>query len=63
MLIDLRKTNNENFHHIGHIKKSFWKEVAGKINQRFKSNYSSQQCSQKFADLVKDYKVNILLQS
>jgi Myb/SANT-like DNA-binding domain len=60
MLIDLRKIENAKFHSIGHVKRPFWKEIAGKINQRFKSNYSAQQCSQKFSDVLKDYKVNIL---
>ena len=61
MLIDLQKNENEHFHHIGHVKRPFWKEVAGKINQRFRSNYSTQQCNQKFNDVLKDYRVNILL--
>ena len=60
MLIDLRKTGNERFHRLGHIKRSFWEEVAGQINQRFRSNFSSQQCSQKFNDVLKDCRVNIL---
>lgn len=60
MLINLRKTDNERFHRIGHVKRPFWKEVAGKINQRFRSNYSAQQCNQKFNDILKDYRVNIL---
>ncbi|PKB95571.1 hypothetical protein RhiirA5_436470, partial [Rhizophagus irregularis] len=27
MLINLRKTDNERFHHIGHVKRPFWKEI------------------------------------
>ncbi|PKC53841.1 hypothetical protein RhiirA1_478466 [Rhizophagus irregularis] len=27
MLINLRKTDNERFHHIGHVKRPFWKEA------------------------------------
>ena len=61
MLIDLRKEGNERYHRIGRTKQPFWKEVAGKINQRFRSNYSAQKCRQKFNDIVKDYRVNILL--
>ncbi|CAB4376817.1 unnamed protein product [Rhizophagus irregularis] len=55
MLINLRKTDNERFHRIGHVKRPFWKEVAGKINQRFRSNYSAQQCKQKFNDAMYNY--------
>ncbi|RIA93890.1 hypothetical protein C1645_818750 [Glomus cerebriforme] len=54
MLIDLRKIDNERFHRIGHVKRPFWKEVASKINQRFKSNFSAQQCNQKFNDILKN---------
>jgi len=60
MLIDFRKTKNDQFHRLGYVKRPFWKEIAGRINQRFRTSFSAQQCKQKFDDLKKDYRVSIL---
>lgn len=61
-LIDERKNRNDEFHiNSGKSKVDFWNEVAAKINYRFKTLYTSKQCSEKFQNLVRDYRVSFLL--
>jgi hypothetical protein len=60
MLINERKNGNQTYHSLGRTKISFWEEVAGKINQRFRTNYNAYQCRKKFDDLIQEYKVRFL---
>jgi hypothetical protein len=60
MLIDERKTNNILYHRLpGGGKRNFWKEVAGKINQRFRTQFTGRQASEKFQGIIRDCRVNI----
>lgn len=62
MLINERKSRNDYYHQLGggNAKRAFWTEVASKINQRFRSQFTGRQASEKFQGLVRDCRVNIL---
>ena len=58
VLIDKRKSENDNFYELsGNMKHNFWKGVASKINIEFGTTYSGRQCKEKFNGLVRAYKV------
>ena len=61
MLIDERKANNEHYHSLGggNCKRAWWQSTAGKINQRFRTNFTGRQASEKFQGITKDCQVNI----
>lgn len=60
MLIDERKEDNERYHLLGGgSKRAWWTSTAGKINQRFRTQFTGQQAAEKFHGLVKSCKVNI----
>jgi hypothetical protein len=60
MLIDERKADNEHYHSLsGGRKRAWWMSTAGKINQRFRTNFAGQQVAEKFQGLVRDCRVSI----
>ena len=60
-LIEKRKIGNNEFHYKhGRNKKKFWQNIANEINKEQKSFFTSDQCRQKFNNLVKDYNVGFI---
>src|SRR6185437_11996149 len=62
VLIRERRENNAQYHDlVGTKKRNFWKGVASKINLEFGTNYSGRQCSEKFQNLVRCYRVMTMM--
>jgi hypothetical protein len=58
LLIDeRRKRNVEYWGMVGCSKVAFWTNVAGIINSNFRKSYTSEQCKEKFQNLVRENKV------
>ena len=59
VLIRERRENNTQYHDfVDNGKRNFWRGVASKINLEFGTNYSGRQCSEKFQNLVRCYRVS-----
>ena len=59
VLIREQRENNAQYHDlVGNGKRNFWRGVASKINLEFGTNYSGRQCSEKFQNLVRCYRVS-----
>ena len=58
-LVEERRRRNEQFHNIeGTSRVDFWESVARRINRRYYTDYTYQQCEQRWRNLVNDYRVS-----
>ncbi|CAJ0755464.1 8230_t:CDS:2 [Entrophospora sp. SA101] len=56
LLINERKSRNIEYHNIfGSSRVDFWNEIANKINEEFRTNYTDHQCKDKFRNLVNSH--------
>ncbi len=61
LLINERKSRNIEYHNIvGSSRVDFWNEIANKINEEFRTNYTGHQCKDKFRNLVNSHNVSII---
>ncbi|GBC10172.1 hypothetical protein RclHR1_00940013 [Rhizophagus clarus] len=55
-LINIRKTTNQLYWNIfGHLRRTYWNNVANRLNNYCNSNYMGKQCKRKFNNLVIQY--------
>ena len=63
-LIDERRSRNNEYHGLrnGRSKRTFWDNIAQRINSQHRTRYSGDNCYNKFLNLTRGYGVSILIE-